>query len=134
MSNRPRSFYPGGLTDTPISYWDMWVPFLQSLGINSDNAPRFAPPATPPQDSSPGRYQVPANGIASNGTQPQLSPAALTQAGLTLAQLGQPTQPTWMAQQQPQGLLSPQIAANTTADPQSLRGLLGLLDSNSWSR
>jgi hypothetical protein len=133
MSNHPRSFYPGGLTDTPINYWNMWLPMFQQLGIDPANIPKFSPPATLPQDSSPGRYQFPANGIASNGTQPQLSPAALTQAGLALAQLGQPTQPTWMAQQ-PQGLLSPQIAANTTADPQSLRGLLGLLDSNSWSR
>jgi hypothetical protein len=71
--------------------------------------------------------------------QQQQAPADLAQAGLALAQLGQP-QPTadTVQQQTPQGLLSslltPQIAANTTTDPQYLRGPRGLLDSNSWSR
>jgi hypothetical protein len=107
----------------------MWLPIFQSLGISPDNIPDFAAPPSPQgpglpawQRSNP-VYQV-----------DQQSPAAQAQAGLQLAQLGQPTQPTWMAQQpqqqMPQGLLSPQgllttpqISANTS-DLQYLRGLL----------
>ena len=128
MSNRPRGFYPGGLTDTPINYWNMWLPIFQQLGISPDNAPRFAPspvpdgPGLPAWQRSNPVYQV-----------DQQSPAAQAQAGLQLAQLGQPTQPTWMAQPQrqtPQGLLSPQgflptpQTSSSTSDLQYLRGLL----------
>jgi hypothetical protein len=142
MSNHPRSFYPGGLTDTPINYWNMWVPFLQSLGINSDNAPRFAPPATPPAGPDTPAQRIrfmapemsPYNELASSGA-PQ-SPADLAQAGLQLAQLGQPTQPTWMAQQpqqqMPQGLLSPTglLGARTDlpSEADRYRGLLAAMN------
>jgi hypothetical protein len=143
MSNHPKGFYPSGLTDTPINYWNMWLPIFQQLGISPDNIPRFAQPATPPQspDTPAQRIRFMAPGMSPyNDLAQQQTPAALAQAGLQLAQLGQPTQPTWMAlqpqQQTPQGLLSPQgllttpqISANTT----DLQYLRGLLDPTAWS-
>jgi hypothetical protein len=75
----------------------------------------------------------PYNDIASNGA--QQSPADLAQAGLKLAQLGQPTQPTWLAQQpqrqMPQGLLSPTglLGARTDlpSEADRYRGLLAAM-------
>jgi hypothetical protein len=122
--------YPLSLGSIPTQYWPLMLQIFQQRGIDPSNIPDFTAPPSPQgpglpawQRSNP-VYQV-----------DQQSPAALSQAGLALAQLGQPTQPTWMAQQQPQqqapqGLLSPQgllttpqISANTT-DLQYLRGLL----------
>jgi hypothetical protein len=160
MSNRTNEYYLAGMgpmpfrynsqtrtytsndtgpENTPIRDWDQWVPIFNQLGIDPANIPKFAPPATPPQSpDSPGwpiRFMAPGMSPYNDLAQQQ-SPAA----GLQLAQLGQPTQPTWMAQQPqqqaPQGLLSPQgfltapqIPSSTT-DQQYLRGLL---NSISWS-
>ena len=95
MSNHPKGFYPTGLTDTPINYWNMCLPMFQQLGIDPSNIPKFAPPATPPQSpdtpAQPIRFMAPGmpagNDIANNGAQ-QSPAAALAQAGLQLAQLG----------------------------------------------
>jgi hypothetical protein len=159
MSNRTNEYYLAGMgpmpfrynsqtrtytsndtgpENTPIRDWDQWVPIFNQLGIDPANIPDFAPLPVPENPTQPGWWHYsfpgvpPGNDIASNGA--NQSPAALSQAGLALAQLGQPTQPTWMAQQpqqqMPQGLLSPQgplttpqISASTT-DLQYLRGLL----------
>jgi hypothetical protein len=162
MSNRPRGYYIGrharyaisdenpaplappaegagltGVHDIPVQLWPSILPMFQQLGIERSNIPRFAPPAEPQNPTPQGWWHYPTPGIPLGHelAQQQQAPADLAQAGLALAQLGQPTQPAQQAP--PQALLSsltPQLAANTTTDPQFLRGLLGLLDSNSWSK
>ena len=129
------SYYPSGPESAPISYWHLWAPIFQQLGIDPASIPNFAPPAAPPADTSPPgiiRFMAPGmspyNDLASNGA-PQ-SPAALSQAGLQLAQLGQPTQPTWATRQQtPRGLLD--AGAFAQSDPQQAelqrRRMMGLL-------
>ncbi|GEP57338.1 hypothetical protein [Reyranella soli] len=102
------SVYPSGPESAPISYWHLWAPIFQQLGIDpADIHNNFAPiPPTAPQGEG--------------------LPAWQRSGGIYQAAL-----PAWMTQQQqpPQGLLSPQIPSSTP----DLRYLRGLLSPNSWS-
>jgi hypothetical protein len=122
--------YPLSLGSIPTQYWPLMLQIFQQRGIDPADIPDFAPSPAPEGEGLPAWqrsnpvYQV-----------DQQSPAALAQAGLQLAQLGQPTQPTWMAQQpqqqMPQGLLSPTglLGARTDlpSEADRYRGLLAAM-------